>query len=125
MLQENVTWFGDYMRTVTVEVFPGWSNWIAMPGVSFVAGTQFAIRQVNLDLFDVYAVGSDGQVWTRQYNSPNWGNWYSLGAPPGTSFPARAPISLRVLTQGATQVGFDLFVVALDNQVKRREYRDY
>lgn len=71
-------------------VWSGWASRATPPNVAlYSAPTVGSNKDGRLEVF---AAGNDGQIWHIGQTRPNngWGNWASLGQPPGTSIMSAA-----------------------------------
>jgi hypothetical protein len=96
----------------------GWSQWetLGTPTADTALMNRFAVGR-NQDLRqEVFAVGSDGNIWQIWQTAPNggWSNWREMGRPPTT--PGIRP-SDRITVERNADGRQELFVMGGDDAV--------
>ncbi|HEX2097007.1 MAG TPA: S8 family serine peptidase [Solirubrobacterales bacterium] len=97
---------------------PGWSSWYREPTPNN-AGVKFApaVSSVSATTRDLFAVGSDNQLYFRSFDSGNWGQWWWMPGP--TASINGAP---SVTERPDVAAGRTLVVRGSDNQIYLRNF---
>jgi hypothetical protein len=63
----------------------GWTNWVSFGhGMATFTNVVYGINQYNQAV--LYATGSDGNLWTKNWNGTSWSGWTSFGGKSGVIF---------------------------------------
>jgi hypothetical protein len=73
-----------------------WAPWVLLgrPDASALSpDAEPVVTDVGATHLSVFAVGQDGQAYTRSYTAPAWGAWTALGRPAESGLSTGAPVA--------------------------------
>ena len=99
----------------------GWQHWFPLGPKVFPTGSPLTAVSTMRGGTSLYAIASDGQVWSKFFPDTSrlgeWSPWYALGP---NVFAPGSPIAALSLAQGATS----LYTIGFNSQVWSRFFPD-